>query len=96
MRLRDDNPDDVALPPYMTMQRCYAMWCWERGWKVEKESRGQGINKPVYEFTLCPHDDDVEVALWPTGSEAKKIVQWSTFHGYWKTNYPNIKIRKIS
>ena len=88
---RDDNPDDVALPPYMTMHKCYGMWCWERGWKLKKTSRA----KTIYgNHVHREHDDDSEVPLWPTGSEVKDIASWPHFLTYWKTKFPNIKIRK--
>ena len=27
---RDDNPDDVALPPHFTKHQLYTKWCWSR------------------------------------------------------------------
>lgn len=91
---RDDNPDEVALPPHMSKHRCYARWCWERGWKVSKKNRALTIYDNVKDFPMREHDDDCEVPLWPTGSEAKKIVTWCTFLNYWKANFPFIKVRK--
>jgi hypothetical protein len=37
--MRDDDPNEVCLPPHITKHKCYARWCWERGWKVSKVSR---------------------------------------------------------
>ena len=31
---RDDDPDDVVLPPHMIKHRCYARWCYQIGWMV--------------------------------------------------------------
>ena len=28
---RDDDPDEVSLPPSYSKHRVYAMWCWKRG-----------------------------------------------------------------
>ena len=36
LHMRDDNPDDVLLPPHMSKHRCYAQWCFSRGWVVKK------------------------------------------------------------
>ena len=40
---RDDDPDDVSLPPYFTKHKIYAMWCFERGRVVAIKSKAQGI-----------------------------------------------------
>ena len=42
---RDDDLDAICLPPHMSKHRCYAQWCWSRGWKVEKSSKQKGIYK---------------------------------------------------
>jgi hypothetical protein len=89
-----DNPDDVALPPHLSKHRCYANWCWERGWKVQKRSKAKTIYKQIDEHELHPYDDDEDVPLWPEGFEAKQIVTWAVFLHYWKRNFPNIHTRK--
>ena len=94
MVTRDDNPDDVVLPRHMTMQRCYTMWCWKRGWKVEKFSQGQNIYKKVSEYEKWKNDDEEDVSLWPTGSEYKLIIAWPTFHKLWKKNSPSLNFEK--
>lgn len=34
--MRDEDPNAVLLPPHMSKQRCYAQWCFRRGWVVKK------------------------------------------------------------
>lgn len=89
---RDDNPDEVALPPHMTKHRCYGQWCWERGWKTKKLNRALTIYDKVANFEVREHDDDSEIPLWPVGSEPKRIVTWSTFLKYWTEKYPHIRL----
>ena len=91
---RDDDPDDVTLPPHMTKRRIYTRWCWSRGWKVEMKSRQKGIYCPSKEYSSRPHDDDSEIPLWPSGSEAKDVCSWTKFIHFWKYKYSNIKMRK--
>lgn len=93
---RDDDPDDLVLPPHISKHSCFARWCYLRGWKVEKKSSAKTIYTPVKEFTRRPFDDDDEdgVPLWPEGSEYKRVVTWPTFLYYWKRKFPHIKVRK--
>ena len=93
MTVRDDNPNDVALPPHMTKRRCYARWCWERGWRVTKKNRTLTWYDALADFPQRENDDASEVPLWPTGSESKTIVHWTTFLYFWKANFSHIKIR---
>ena len=91
---RDDNPDDVVLPPHLSRHRCYAQWVYSRGWIPKKKNRTLSMYTTVEEFDPRPHDDDQEIPLWPQGSERKRICCWTTFHTFWENNYSHIKIRK--
>ena len=51
---RDDDLDEVCLPPHLTKHRCYAIWCWKRGWKVAKKSKALTVYKPTHEFDPRP------------------------------------------
>jgi len=53
---RDDDPDDLVLPPHISKHSCYARWCYLRGWKVEKLSSAKTIYRPVKEYTKRPFD----------------------------------------
>ena len=93
LNTRDDDPNDVSLPPSMTKHRCYAKWCYDNGWIVKKKSRSLTIYEKVKNYDKRPFDDDSEVPLWPTGSQQKKICTWPCFLAFWKTNYKHIKVR---
>lgn len=92
--VRYDNPDEVALPPHYSKHRCYARWCWERGWIVTKKNSTLTIYNPVEEYEKRPHDDDDDISLWPTGSEPQKVVNWCTFFQHWQKHFGHIIIRK--
>lgn len=51
-------------------------------------------NPDEYERRVIEEADEDGVSLWPPGSEYKKVVSWTKFHGYWKHNFPEIKIRE--
>mmetsp|Transcript_29631 Transcript_29631/g.43117 ORF Transcript_29631/g.43117 Transcript_29631/m.43117 type:complete len:202 (+) Transcript_29631:254-859(+) len=93
MITRDDNPDEVSLPPHLTKHRCYANWCWEQGWKVSMKSRAQTMYQALSNYEQRPNDDEAEVPLWPSGSETKKVCSWFKFLHFWKAHYSNIKVR---
>ena len=94
MVTRDDDPDNVALPPHLSKRQIYAKWCWSRGHKVVLESTNRSIHVRVEDYLARPNDDDSPVPLWPTGSERKQICSWTAFLRYWDKNFPNIKMRK--
>ena len=91
---RDDDPDDVLLPPHFSKHQMYARWCYSQGWIVEKASSAKTTYKSLADFTPRPHDDDEDIPLWPEGSTGLKPVSWPTFLRYWKRNFPHLKIRK--
>ena len=43
MTLRDDNIDEVVLPPHITKRQCYARWCYERGWIIDKKNTATSV-----------------------------------------------------
>ena len=92
--MRDDDPNEVCLPPHITKHKCYARWCWERGWKVFKVSRTLTLYDKVQNFSLHENDDASAVPLWPSGSTPERVVTWPTFLDFWKENFPHIKLRK--
>ena len=94
MTTRDDDLDELVLPPHVSKHSCYGRWCYSRGWKPTKLSAAKTIYRPTAEYERRPHDDDSEVPLWPTGSEYQPVVTWPSFLAYWKTNFSHLKIRK--
>mmetsp|Transcript_19243 Transcript_19243/g.27065 ORF Transcript_19243/g.27065 Transcript_19243/m.27065 type:complete len:307 (+) Transcript_19243:42-962(+) len=94
VRLRDDDPDALSLPPHYSKRKVYEKWCWSVGWKVKKKSASQGIYASPSDYSPRPHDDDVECPLWPTGSISTVPVSWSTFRRFWVNHYSHIIIRK--
>ena len=89
MSARDDDPDDVLLPPNITKRGCYVRWCYSRGWKVQFKGTGRSILKSPDDYEKRP----VEALLWPPESEYKKVISWTKFHRYWKVKQPHLKIR---
>ena len=90
--LRDDNPDDVALPPHVTKRQCYARWCYEQGWIVKLINRSMGRYARTDQYDLRSNDDEAIVPLWPSGSVPNPICAWPTFLQFWHTKYKNIKV----
>ena len=70
---RDDDPDDLVLPPHISKHSCFARWCYSRGWKIKKKSSALTIYTPVSEFEKRHHDDDEDVPLWPEGTESESV-----------------------
>lgn len=91
---RDDDPDDLLLPPYISKHSCFARWCYSQGWKVQKKSSALTTYTPVSAFERRPHDGDEFIPLWPQGSEYLRVISWPTFLSYWKCKFPFIKLRK--
>eukprot|EP00957_Ditylum_brightwellii_P210569 15365121-Ditylum_brightwellii.AAC.1 len=75
MTTRDDNPDEVALPPHMTQTKCYHGWCYKCGWKVKKASSAKTIYSNPANFEVREFDKDE----WPVGSVPQQICSWPTF-----------------
>ena len=71
---RDDDPDDLVLPPHISKHQCFARWCYSRGWIVEKASSAKTSYKSLADFTPRPHDDDEDIPFWPEGSEGLKPI----------------------
>ena len=96
MTLRDDNIDEVVLPPHITKRQCYARWCYERGWIIDKKNTATSVMKLVLEFKERPYDEDDEdgIALFLVGSERRKVCTWATFLNFWNQRFGYIKIRK--
>eukprot|EP00957_Ditylum_brightwellii_P088323 6727695-Ditylum_brightwellii.AAC.1 len=42
---RDDNVDDVVLPPHISKRSCYVEWCYSQGWKVQYAGTRKSILK---------------------------------------------------
>ena len=93
---RDDNVDDVVLPPHVTKHSLYARWCYSRGWKVEKKSSAKTIMKSTKEYTKRDYEpvDEDGISLFPPGSEYGKVISWPSFLRYWKRNFGHVKLRK--
>ena len=90
---RDEDPDDVYLPPHMSKRRMYEKWCWEQGWIAKKKVRATSQYVNTEQYDKRPNDDDAEWPLWPSSQECKQVCAWPTFWKYWVDNYPNIKVR---
>ena len=91
---RDDDPDELVLPPHVSKHHCFARWCYLRGWIIVKKSSARTIYTSTADFKKRPHDDDDAAPLWPQGSEYLKVVSWPTFHSYWRQKFAFIKICK--
>eukprot|EP00957_Ditylum_brightwellii_P146870 11181402-Ditylum_brightwellii.AAC.1 len=70
MSTRDDDPDNVVLPPHITKRGCYARWCYSQGWKVHFKSMAKSILKLLDEYEKRPIEpcDEDGVSLWPPES----------------------------
>ena len=75
-----DDLDEVFLPPHLRKHRCYAIWCWKRGWKVSKKSKLLTIYKPTPEFDTRPNvlSAGEEDPMWPEESKRKEVCSWPT------------------
>eukprot|EP00957_Ditylum_brightwellii_P111819 8528524-Ditylum_brightwellii.AAC.1 len=67
------------IPPHISKHQCYARWCWERGWKVEKKNLEKTIYESTQNYSIQQHYDEDESPLWPTGSEFKRVASWPAF-----------------
>jgi hypothetical protein len=81
---RDDDPDEIAIPPHLTKHKCYSWWCYERGWKVKKFSSAQTIYTKTADYEV--RDD------WPD-NDPKKICTWPTFRSFWQKHFPKLVVR---
>jgi hypothetical protein len=77
--------EKIELPSYMTRRGLYRKFCWEQGWKLVSDVKGN------YTRTARLYDTE-----FPEGSERKEVGTWSSFDRYWKEKYPNLKIRANS
>ena len=87
---RDDDVDEVALPPNYSMRRCYELWCLSRGYKPTFKSSAKSIYNKINDYALRENDEDD----WPIGSEPQQVCAWETFRSYWWKHFPKMKIRK--
>jgi hypothetical protein len=72
--LRDQDIKLKELPTHFTKRGMYYHYGSDRGHKIElKDHKGN------LQFSLCPHDNNEEVPLWPTGSVSTDIVSCKTF-----------------
>jgi hypothetical protein len=86
--LKDDDPDIVDLPPYLTKRELYKGWCHDRGWTVH------GSHKSNY--TYKERNDEKWVGS--DGEEKPHLPRcsWATFRTFWRREYPKIRIRNTS
>ena len=94
MTTRDDNPDELVLPPHISKHSCYGRWCFSRGWKPIKKSSAKTQYCPTKDYERRPYDDAEEFSLWPTGSIYENVITWPSFLSYWNKNFAHLKIRK--
>jgi hypothetical protein len=82
--LRDQDIELKELPTHFTKRGMYYRYGSDWGQEIElKDHKGN------VQFSLCPHNDDKEVPLWPTGSAATDIVSWKTFQSFWDRTTAN-------
>ena len=91
---RDDDPEELVLPPHVSKHACYGRWCFSRGWKPVKKSSARTTYTATKDYERRPNDDDADVPLWPTGSVHERVVTWPSFLTYWNKNFAHLKIRK--
>jgi predicted DNA-binding antitoxin AbrB/MazE fold protein len=82
VELREGEEEKIELPDHMTKRGLYKKFCWELGWKLVCDVKGN--------YTRSPRPYDMEFL---EGSERKETGAWSSFNKYWEENYPNLKIR---
>lgn len=80
--LREGEEEKIELPAHMTKRGLYKKFCWERGWKLVCDVKGN--------YTRSSRPYDMEFL---DGSERKEVGAWSSFEKYWKDNHPNLKIK---
>jgi hypothetical protein len=85
MGLRAGEEEKIELPTHMTKRGLYKQFCWQRGWNLVSDAKGN--------YTKTPRPYDTEFL---DGSERQEVNAWSTFENYWKIKYPNLKIRASS
>jgi hypothetical protein len=80
--LRAGSGEMIELSTHMTKRGLYTKFCWERGWKIVSDAKGN--------YTRTPRLYDTE---FPQGSERQEVCAWSSFQKYWKEKQPDVKIR---
>ena len=84
--MRNDDVDVVELPSLLTRRDLYAKYVFQRGYRVKAGHKGK---LPKMEDYQLREFDDYE---WPAGSVPKPICSRFHFDGYWKNNFPKMKI----
>ena len=80
IEIRDTDDEALYLGSSWTKRDCYKRYCLGRGYNVETTSTG--ITKLI---AIDPEPDEVD---------KKPCIWWSTFHDYWKRNYPKLRVSK--
>ena len=75
--LRDQDIELNELPTHFTKRGLYYRYGLERGHNIELKDHKGNLT-----FSLCVHDDDADVPLWPTGSVPTDIVSWKCFQNF--------------
>jgi hypothetical protein len=80
LSLRDTEEGQIELPTYYTKRSLYKKLAADCNWEINFDSNG------IYKKNNKRKVDD--------STKGKKIPSWPTFHLFWKTYYPHIKIPK--
>ena len=64
---RDNNPDDILLPPYLSKHKCYARWSMRVDGLHSEKNTANTSYESCYKFKDYPNDDDDKVSPWPQG-----------------------------
>lgn len=86
-QLHDEEMSTVELPCSFTKRQFYYRYCYERGYEVKSDSKGQMPALKDYKLR------DYNEFDWPVGSVPKVVCSWSYFRVFWRNNYPKITIQ---
>ncbi|KAG7344887.1 hypothetical protein IV203_032418 [Nitzschia inconspicua] len=76
--LRDGEDGLIYLPPFFTVRKCYAQYCYQkRGVIITTSNKG-----------------NVRAAPAVDGEELNSFPSWKGYWTYWRDHYPNLKVRK--
>ena len=79
--VRDEETGKVYLAPNVTKRNLYVRFCHERGWKMISDAKNN--------FEAVKREDE----NWSDG-EPKEICCWTAFRQFWKTEFPNLHVRR--
>ena len=99
--IKEDTND--YLPPNFNKFQCYRNICYESGWILtpicRKKRKFEKIKNWELREGFYRTQEQLDAAResgaigGEEGEVAKPIVSWTSFHRYWKNNFPNLVVR---